>query len=86
MWCNSATPIRRSLKEFMKMQSTEEYFGEDKHLAETDRRYPRTLNEAFPHQPTLTPEPAIGFVDVALLGIICFGLGYLVRAFYELGR
>jgi hypothetical protein len=74
------------LKEFMKMQSTEEYFGEDKHLAETDRRYPRTLNEAFPHQPTLTPEPAIGFVDVALLGIICFGLGYLVRAFYELGR
>jgi hypothetical protein len=74
------------LKEFMKMQSTEEYFGEDKHLAETDRRYPRTLKEAFPHQPTLTPEPAIGFVDVALLGIICFGLGYLVRAFYELGR
>jgi hypothetical protein len=70
----------------MKRYSTDDYFGEDKHLAETDRRYPRTLNEAFPHQPTLTPEPAISFVDVALLGILCFGLGYLVRAFYELGR
>ena len=68
----------------MKRYTTEEYFGKNKHLAETDRRYPRTLNEAFPHQPTLTPEPFLGLVDVVLVGIICFGLGYLVRGFYGL--
>jgi hypothetical protein len=70
----------------MKRYTTEEYFGEDKHLAETDRRYPRTLNEAFPHQPTLTSDQAFGFVDIVLTGILCFSLGYLARVIYELGR
>jgi hypothetical protein len=67
----------------MKRCSTDDYFGEDKHLAETDRRYPRTLNEAFPHQPTLTTDPKPGLADTVLFGVLCFAAGYLVGAVYE---